>query len=319
VRYAFIEAEKAKYPVRVLCGCLQVSASGYYGWQASEPSARSREDARLSVSVAAEFRRLRGRYGSPRIHGELRGRGERVSRKRVARLMRERDLRARLGRPRVPRTTDARHGLPVAENVLARRFTTTAPNVAWVGDVTYLPTAEGWRYLAVLLDLYSRRVVGFALSASNDTALALAALRQALVLRAPAAGLIHHTDRGSPYASAAYQAVLTQHGIVPSMSRSGNCYDNAVAESFFSTLEHELGAEIEDKPAAEVEALVRSYIEDFYNAERRHSTLGGVSPVAFEQAFRAQRGNRGPGGFAPGPPKSTSSSKRNQERPGKAA
>jgi transposase InsO family protein len=318
VRYTFIEAEKAKYPVRVLCRCLQVSASGYYGWRGEVPSARSREDARLSISVAAEFRRLRGRYGSPRIHGELRGRGERVSRKRVARLMRERDLRARSGRRRVPRTTDARHGLPVAANVLARRFTTTAPNIAWVGDVTYLPTAEGQRYLAVLLDLYSRRVVGFALSASNDTALALAALRQALVLRAPAAGLIHHTDRGSPYASAAYQAVLTQHGIVPSMSRSGNCYDNAVAESFFSTLEHELGDEIDGKPAAAVEALVRGYIEDFYNAERRHSTLGGVSPVAFEQAFRAKRGNRGPGGFAPGTPRS-SVSKRNQESPEKAA
>jgi putative transposase len=299
VRYTFIEAEKAKYPVRVLCRCLQVSASGYYGWRGEVPSARSREDARLSISVAAEFRRLRGRYGSPRIHGELRGRGERVSRKRVARLMRERDLRARSGRRRVPRTTDARHGLPVAANVLARRFTTTAPNIAWVGDVTYLPTAEGQRYLAVLLDLYSRRVVGFALSAS-------------------AAGLIHHTDRGSPYASAAYQAVLTQHGIVPSMSRSGNCYDNAVAESFFSTLEHELGDEIDGKPAAAVEALVRGYIEDFYNAERRHSTLGGVSPVAFEQAFRAKRGNRGPGGFAPGTPRS-SVSKRNQESPEKAA
>jgi len=315
VRYAFIEAEKAKYPVRVLCRCLQVSPSGYYGSRASETSARSREDARLSVSITAEFRRLRGRYGSPRLHGELRDQGERVSRKRVARLMRERDLRARSGRRRAPRTTDSRHGLPVAENVLARRFTTTAPNVAWVGDVTYLRTAEGWRYLAVLLDLYSRRVVGFALSACNDTALALAALRQALVLRAPTRGLIHHTDRGSPYASAAYQAALTQHGIVPSMSRSGNCYDNAVAESFFSTLEHELGAEIEAQPAAHVEQEVARYIDDFYNAERRHSTLGGISPVAFEQAFRAKRGNRGPGGFAPGPPRSNV----NQERPEKAA
>ena len=292
MRYAFIEAEKAKYPVRVLCRCLAVSPSGYYGFRASEPSARSREDERLSVSIAAAFREKRGRYGSPRIQRDLRAAGERVSRKRVARLMAERDLRARSGRQRAPRTTDARHGLPVAKNVLARRFATTAPNVAWVGDVTYLRTAEGWRYLAVLLDLFSRRVVGHALSACNDSALALAALRRALVLRAPARGLIHHTDRGSPYASAAYQALLAEHGLVASMSRSGNCYDNAVAESFFSTLEHELGAEIEGQPAGQVEQEVRRYIDDFYNAERRHSTLGGVSPVAFEQAFRAQRGNR---------------------------
>lgn len=318
MRYAFIEAEKARYPVRVLCRCLQVSASGYYGYVESEASARSREDARLSVSIAALFRRRRGRYGSPRILGDLVDQGERVSRKRVARLMRERDLRARSGRPRAPRTTDSRHGLPVAENVLARRFTTTAPNVAWVGDVTHLRTAEGWRYLAVLLDLFSRRVVGYALSDCNDTALALSALRRALVLRSPTPGLIHHTDRGSPYASAAYQAVLAEHGLVPSMSRSGNCYDNAVAESFFSTLEHELGAEIETQPAAQVEQEVARYIDDFYNPERRHSTLGGVSPGAFEQAFRAKRGNRGPGGFAPGAP-NASSRKRNQERPEKAA
>ena len=318
MRYAFIEAEKAKYPVRVLCRCLQVSASGYYGSRESEPSARSREDERLSVSIAALFRQRRGRYGSPRIRGDLRASGERVSRKRVARLMRERDLRARSGRRPGPRTTDSRHGQPVAQNVLARRFTTTAPNVAWVGDVTYLPTLDGWLYLAVLLDLFSRRVVGYALSHCNDTPLALAALRRALVLRAPAPGLIHHTDRGSPYASDAYQALLAVHGIVPSMSRRGDCWDNAVSESFFSTLEFELGPQSEGKSAAEVEALVRGYIDDFYNPERRHSTLGGVSPVAFEQAFRAKRGNRKPGGFAPKPPRS-SSRKRNQERPEKSA
>jgi putative transposase len=318
VRYAFIEAEKAKYPVRVLCRCLAVSPSGYYGFRASEPSARSREDARLSLSIAAVFRRQRGRYGSPRVHRDLRDEGEQVSRKRVARLMVERDLRARSGRQRAPRTTDARHGLPVAENLLARRFATRAPNVAWVGDVTHLRTAQGWRYLAVLLDLFSRRVVGYALSECNDTALALSALRQALVMRAPAPGMVHHTDRGSPYASAAYQAVLAEHGLVASMSRSGNCYDNAVAESFFSTLEHELGAEIEEQPAARVQQEVRRYIDDFYNPERRHSTLGGISPIAFERAFRAKRGNRGPGGFAPVPPRS-SPGKRNQESPEKAA
>jgi putative transposase len=318
VRYAFIEAEKAKYPVRVLCRCLQVSRSGYYGSRDAEASGRSREDIRLSVSIAAVFRRKRGRYGSPRILGELADQGERVSRKRVARLMRERDLRARSGRRRGPCTTDARHGLPVAENVLARRFATTAPNVAWVGDVTYLRTAGGWRYLAVLLDLFSRRVVGWAFSDCNDAALALAALRRALVMRTPASGLIHHTDRGSPYASGVYQALLAEHGLVASMSRSGDCYDNAVAESFFSTLEHELGREIEGQPAAQVEQAVRRYLDDFYNSERRHSTLGGKSPIAFEQAFCTQRGNREPGGFAPGP-RGSSSSQRNRERPEEAA
>ena len=318
MRYAFIEAEKATYPVRVLCRCLAVSRAGYYGWSGRGPSARALEDQRLGVAVAAIFQAKRRRYGSPRVHDELSDGGERVSRKRVARLMTARGLVARSGRRRLPRTTDSRHGQPVAENRLARNFRTAAPNVAWVGDVTYLHAREGFLYLAVLLDLYSRRVVGYALSERNDQALAIEALRRALVLRQPGRGLVHHTDRGSPYASAAYQGLLAENGAIASMSRRGDCYDNAVAESFFSTLKHELGGEKELATRAELKEAVREYIDGFYNPERRHSTIGGMSPITFEQRSRAQRGKQVSGGSAPAPPRS-SVNKRDQERPETAA
>jgi putative transposase len=316
VRFRFVEAEKASYPVRLLCRCLAVSRAGYYAWRQRPIASRAREDAQLGVEVAAIFQEKRRRYGSPRVHGELRDRGRRVSRKRVARLMSVRGLRARSGRRKVPRTTDSRHGLPVAENRLARNFRTAAPDVAWVGDVTYLATAEGWLYLAVLLDLFSRRVVGYALSERNDQALALEALRRALVVRAPKSGLLQHTDRGSPYASGAYQELLAAHGIIASMSRRGDCYDNAVAESFFSTLEHELGSEAKWQTRAEAITAVCEYIDSFYNPVRRHSTLGGLSPIAFERRFRA--GNPGSRGSAPAPPRS-SLKDRNQESPGVSA
>jgi len=302
VKYAFIDGEKAHYPIRLLCRCLGVSRSGYYGWLNRSPSSRAVEDERLTVEVAAIFKAHRRRYGSPRVRDELEARGHRVSRKRVARLMRHRGWKARSGRRRLPRTTDSRHGQPVAENLLNRQFRTEAPNRAWVGDVTYLPTAEGWLFLAVLLDLFSRRVVGYALSKRNDQGLARTALQQALVLRAPEPGLIHHTDRGSPYASEGYRAVLDAHGIQASMSRAGDCYDNAVAESFFSTLEFELDLETEKHSRAEVIAAVSGYIDDYYNCERRHSTIGSMSPIAFEQRHLANRTNVRHGGFAPVPP-----------------
>ena len=310
MKYAFIDAEKAHYPVRLLCRCLAVSRSGYYGWLDRAPSPRALQDERLAVEVAAIFKAKRHRYGSPRVRDELEARGQRVSRKRVARLMRDRGLQARSGRRRLPRTTDSRHAHPVAENLLARNFRTDAPNRAWVGDVTYLPTAEGWLFLAVLLDLFSRRIVGYALSERNDQELARAALQQALVLRAPAVGLLHHTDRGSPYASERYRALLDAHGMRASMSRAGDCYDNAVAESFFSTLEFELDVEMEKRSRAEVIEAVSEYIDGFYNCERRHSTIGGISPNAFEQRYIANT-NKGHGGFSPVPPLR----KRTQERP----
>lgn len=304
MKYAFIDVEKAHYPVRLLCRCLQVSRSGYYGWRGRSPSARAREDQRLAIEVAAIFKRRSRRYGSPRIRDELRERGTPISRKRVSRLMRSRGLRARSGRlRRAPRSTDSRHAFPIAPNHLARNFRTHAPNRAWVGDVTYLPTAQGWLYLAVLIDLFSRRVVGYALSEHNDERLAQAALRRALLLRRPQPGLIHHTDRGSPYASTGYREILSAHGIVASMSRRGNCYDNAVAESFFSTLEFELGVDTAKQTRSQVARAVADYIDGFYNCERRHSTIGGSSPIRFELRYAAHCTNAGPGGALPPDPR----------------
>jgi transposase InsO family protein len=279
-----------------------VSRAGFYAWRGRAPSAREREDVRLGVEVAAVFREHKRRYGSPRVHEELRSRGRRIGRKRVARLMGERGLRARTGRRRWPQTTDSRHGHPVAANLLARSFRVDEPDVGWVGDITYLPTAEGWLYLAVLLDLFSRKVVGYALSDRIDTELTLGALRRALVSRRPKAALLHHTDRGSQYASGAYRAELAAHGLVASMSRKGDCYDNAVAESFFSTLEFELGADAEWQTRDQAAAAVREYIDGFYNPVRRHSTIGGQSPIAFERRHAIAQEERRRGGSAPEPP-----------------
>lgn len=300
MRFAFIDGEKAHYPVRMLCRLLAVSRAGFYAWRRNGPSAREREDVQLGVEVAAIYAEKRGRYGSPRVHDELHDRGRRVGRKRVARLMRERGLRARGGRRTRPQTTDSCHRLPVAPNLLARDFRVDEPNLVWVGDITYLPTREGWLYLAVLLDLFSRRVVGYALSERIDAELVLAALRRAIVARRPAGALLHHSDRGSQYASHAYRAELDRHGLVASMSRRGDCYDNAVAESFFSTLEMELAAESEWATKAQAAAAVCEYIDGFYNPVRRHTTIGSMSPIEFER-LHAQ-GLRESGGSAPAPP-----------------
>jgi transposase InsO family protein len=319
VRFAFIDVEKAHYPVRLLCRLLAVSRAGFYAWRQRKPSVREREDLRLGVEVAAIHAESKRRYGSPRVHDELRARGRRVGRKRVARLMHQRGLRARAQRRRWPQTTDSRHGHPVAANLLARSFRVDEPNVAWVGDITYLPTAEGWLYLAVLLDLFSRKVVGYALSERIDAELALAALRRALVGRRPTAALLHHTDRGSQYASRAYRGALDAHGLVASMSRKGDCYDNAVAESFFSTLEFELGADADWQTRDQATAAVRDYIDGFYNPVRRHSTIGGLSPIAFEQRHATAQEKRGRGGSAPEPPQTMDGSKEEDGSGKKAA
>jgi putative transposase len=237
------------------------------------------------VEIVAAHRRSRGTYGSPRVHAELRARGLCVGKKRVERLMREQGLEARRKR-RFRRTTDSNHTLPIAPNVLARQFETNAPNEAWVTDVTYIPTGEGWLYLAAILDLFSRRVVGFAMSEQNDRALALEALQRALRARRPAAGLLHHSDRGSPYASEGYRSALREGGIVPSMSRTGDCWDNAVAESFFATLKAELVDAMRYPTRDAAMASIGDYLKRFYNHARRHSHLGYLSPVEFE--LRAQ-------------------------------
>ena len=282
MRFAFIAAEKAGFSVRLLCRTLQVSRAGFYAWQARPVAPRAQADERLGLEIAAIHAESRQRYGSPRIHAELVDRGCRVSRKRVARLMRGHGLAARRRR-RFRVTTQSRHSFPPASNVLARHFEWPEPNQAWVTDITYIPTGEGWLYLAVILDLCSRFVVGWALSARITDALTRDALGMALTRRRPLPGLLHHSDRGSQYASGDYQRVLKQHGIVCSMSRRGDCWDNAVAESFFATLKVELVHDALWATRAEAHAELFEYLELFYNGQRRHSALGYLNPRAFER------------------------------------
>jgi transposase InsO family protein len=284
VKFAFIAAEKALAPTAVLCKVLGVSRSGFYAWEERGPSARSLDDEKLSVQIKAIYKANDGRYGSPRIHAELVAAGIAVSRKRVARLMTELGLESRRKR-RFKATTDSKHGLPVAENVLDRKFEVDAPDVAWVTDITYVWTSEGWLYLAAILDLFSRRVVGFAMSERIDRALVLDALRVAVGRRLPNAGLVHHSDRGSQYASNDYRDALDELGVVCSMSRKGNCWDNAVAESFFATLKTELIYPRRFATRAKAREAIFDFIEGFYNPRRRHSTLGYLSPIDFELKF----------------------------------
>lgn len=281
MKFAFIRAEKAQYTVALLCDVLDVSRSGFYASSKRAVSARASEDARLAVDIGVVHKRLRGIYGSPRIHRELRAKGHHIGKKRVERLMRENGIQGRQKR-RFRRTTDSNHTQPIAPNVLRRNFATSAPNEAWVADVTYVATDEGWLYLAVILDLFSRRVVGWAASPTNDRALALTALSSAVRTRRPRPGLVHHSDRGSPYASDDYRDALHASGIVASMSRRADCYDNAVAESFFATLRAELLDHEHLASRSAGVACLSSYIEDFYNTVRRHSYTGYVSPIEFE-------------------------------------
>jgi transposase InsO family protein len=268
-----------------MCGALQVSRSGFYDWAKRDPSKRTQEEQRLRVEIRSIHRRSRRSYGSPRVHRELRRRGIGCSRKRTERLMREDGIRAKKKR-RFRVTTDSNHSRPVAPNLLQRRFAVkagTGLDRVWVSDITYLPTREGWLYLAVVLDLASRRVVGWAMKDSLETALAADALTMALGSRRPTPGLLHHSDRGVQYASEAYQAILVQHGITCSMSRKGNCYDNAVAESFFASLEWELIEDSDWHTHEEARRAVFDYIEVWYNRQRLHSSLGYRSPAEYEQ------------------------------------
>jgi transposase InsO family protein len=289
VKFAWIAAEKASFKVSELCRALAVSPSGFYAWARRPESARRQRDRRLKVLVRASFEGSTRRYGSPRIHRDRReDHHERVSRKRVIRLMQEDGLQARTPK-RFICTTHSDHDLPVAPNLLKREFTAEAPNQRWVGDTTEFKIGErGKRYLAAILDLFSRVVVGWAISAVNDRHLTLAALTMALNRRCLETGLLHHSDRGSTYASEDYQDRLRAHGITCSMSRTGDCYDNAVMEAFFSTLKTELAGAFPSHGQAK-RALVE-YIEAFYNTRRRHSTLDYSSPATFERRFRSGRG-----------------------------
>lgn len=281
MRFEFIRAEKAKYPVAVLCQVLQVSRSGFYAWTSRAPSKRARRSGELAGKVRQVHTESRGTYGSPRVHRELRRAGTVVSKKTIAKVMRAEGLVARRRR-RYRATTDSRHTERVAPNLLKRDFTRNAPNEAWVTDVTAIWCATGWVYLAAILDLFSRRLVGWAISESNDTTLALSALQRALASRNPPRGLIHHSDRGSPYGSADYLAALRSRGIRPSMSRKGDCWDNAVSESFFASLKTErIGDKVYPDPVAATRD-VADYIDHFYNSQRLHSTLDYVSPIEYE-------------------------------------
>jgi transposase InsO family protein len=290
VRFALVEAEKANYPVEVLCEVLEVSRSGFYAWKRRSPSARTRRRAHLAVEIAAVYKKNKRRYGSPRIHRVLRKKGERVSRKTVERVMREDGIVARQKR-RFRRTTDSKHTSPIAPNLVQRQFEPKRANQVWAGDVTYIATATGWAYLAVLLDLFSRRVVGWAMSTQNDTELALAALRRALRGRMIPVGLVHHTDRGSPYASEDYRQALAERGMIASMSRKGDCWDNAVSESFFATLRAELVDDERYSTPSAAEVSIGDYIERYYNTERLHSYLDYVSPIEFELKARMSAKN----------------------------
>jgi len=281
VIFRVIAAEKARYPVRALCRALGVSASGFYAAQGRPLSARAQLDVTLRQRLRVEAAAARQTYGSPRLHRCLHAAGHAVGRNRVIRLMRAEGLRARRRR-RFRVTTQSAHDHPVAPNRLGRDFTVQRANQVWVADLTYLDTADGWLYLAVVVDLYARRVVGWAARPTLATELPLAALRMAFLRRRPRAGGIHHSDRGVQYASAAYRALLARYGWVGSMSRKGNCYDNAIAESFFSTLKQDLGVDRWPSRGA-AQAAIADYIERFYNPVRLHSALAYQSPVCFEQ------------------------------------
>jgi putative transposase len=283
VRFEFIDAQKAHFPIEFMCEQLEVSRSGFYAWKWRPESLRQQEEQQLAEEVAQVHQESRGTYGSPRVHAEMRARGRKVSRKRVARLMKKQKLQARKRRRSV-RTTDSNHSNPVAPNVLERDFSPDKPNSTWATDITYVWTGEGWLYLAVVLDLFSRMVVGWSMSEHIDTKLVLGALEMALEGRQPPQGLLHHSDRGSQYASAEYQQALASRGIQCSMSRKGNCWDNAVVESFFSTLKLEL-VYLTDLPTRHQARLeILEYLEVFYNRRRRHSSLGYLSPWEYERA-----------------------------------
>jgi transposase InsO family protein len=276
-----MDAEKASFPIALMCRVLEVSRSGYDAWRGRGLAERTRADGVVRERIVAIHTASRRVYGSPRIHAVLQAEGTRISRKRVARLMRQADL-AGIRRGRRPRTTNTDPTQPVAPNLVARTFHADAPNRLWVGDLTYIPTGDGWLYLAVVLDVCSRRVIGWAMDGCMPVDLPLAALRTAL-RRRPAAGTIHHTDRGSQYTAAAYRAVVAANGLTASMSRRGNCYDNAVAESFFATLKTELVDQRHWPTRRAARQAIFEWIEVFYNRQRLHSSLAYTTPVSFDE------------------------------------
>lgn len=282
MKFGFIEEHREAHSVVKMAGILGVSRGGYYAWRGRAPSERSRQQERLVGQIEAIQEEVSYRYGSPRITRELRRRGVRVGDNRVARLMGLHGLGAR-GRKRFRSTTDSRHGLPVAENLLNRDFEVVKANRVWVSDITYIPTAEGWLYLCTIMDLYSRRIVGWSMSPGLKSELVVQALIMAMMRRKPPKGLIFHSDRGSQYCSHLFRGWTRRYGIRQSMSGKGDCWDNAPAESFFKTLKAELYGQRAFRSRQEARMILFEYIEVFYNRVRLHSSLGYLSPVEYER------------------------------------
>ena len=283
MRFQFIRVEKAKHDVALLCRTLEVSRQGFYAWLGRKPCQRKLTDEMLRRSIRREFADSGARYGAPRVQKALDAQGQCTSRKRVARLMRQDGLIAR-HRRRFIHTTDSRHGFAVAPNLVNRNFAPDGPNRVWATDITYIRTMRGWFYLAVVLDLFSRKVVGWSMQPYMDRRLVLAALDMAIEARRPAPGtLMHHSDRGVQYACHEYRQALADAEIAVSMSRKGNCWDNAPVESFFSTLKHELVYRTSFASHDAARAALFQYIEGFYNRRRLHSSLGYLSPVEYER------------------------------------
>ena len=281
MRYQAVREHADRYKVSLMCAALSVSESGYYDWRKRPESARARDNRKLLVQIRASHSRSRCHYGSPRVTEDLREAGERCNEKRVARLMRAHGIRAKRAK-KWRATTQSSHKLPVAPNVLNRQFLPQAPNQVWAGDISYLWTDEGWLYLAVVLDLYSRAVIGWSMGTQLTASITIEALQMAIRRRKPDAGLLHHSDRGVQYAAKEYQHLLSQHDIVCSMSRKGNCWDNACVESFFSTLKVECVYQRRYRTRDEARRELFEWMELYYNRQRRHSTLGYRSPAQFE-------------------------------------
>jgi putative transposase len=281
MRYQFIYDHRLEFDLEVMVRMLEVSRSGFYDWQGRPQSPRDTADQELLKTIEEIHATSKGRYGAPRVHAELRARGTQGSKKRVARLMRSRGMRGKTRR-KFKSTTDSKHKFLIAENKLERNFTAEKPDQKWLADITYLPTLEGCLFLAVVLDVFSRKIVGWSIHDSLEAKIVLDALEMARVSRRPNAGLLHHSDRGSQYASNAFQAALERLGAISSMSRKGNCWDNAMMESFFASLKNELDFEGPMKTKAVTRALVFEYVNVFYNRVRLHASLGYVSPEQFE-------------------------------------
>jgi putative transposase len=281
MKYWFIYQHCSLYGVQKMCRVLEVSRSGYYGWKRQPQGKRQKENEKILMEIRESHKNSRRAYGSPRITEDLQANGTKCGENRVARLMKNNGIVGK-AKKKFKATTNSRHNLPVAENVLNQNFTTEKPNTVWVSDITYIPTLEGWLYLVVILDLFSRQVVGWAMSDRLASGFVVKALYQAIGRRRPHSGCILHSDRGVQYASGDFRDALKAFGFIQSMSRKGNCYDNAVAESFFHTLKTEHVYEYRYETRAEARQSIFDYIEMFYNRQRRHSALGYRSPVSYE-------------------------------------